>query len=392
MSAVLALVASILLLCAAALLRAAGASLVRTPRADALHDAAEGDDRARLVADLLEDRPRLQPAIGTVHSGLLVAAAVPGAWALTSLASEWLEAPLLVLAAVVAIVAGDILPRSWGKRRPRRLAYRWSKSLARAVRLGNRATDFIVDDDEQPEEGDDAAQNGQEEEEMTLISSVLEFTDAIVREVMVPRPDMLVVPATSSSDDAIDQVMSGGRSRIPVTGEGVDDIVGILYAKDMLPLVRHEGPPKTVADLMRPAYFVPETKRVSELLREMQANQVHLAIVVDEFGGTAGLVTIEDIIEELVGEIVDEYDVEEPMVTPLDAGGYLIDARLHVDELEELLGLDVADDGWDTVGGLVLGLAGRVPREGESFDLEDFVLTADRVQGRRVARVRIAPR
>ncbi len=390
MTAVLALIASIVLLAGAALLRAAGAALVRTPRADALHDAAEGDDRARVVADLLEDRPRLQPAIGTVHSTLLVAAAVPGAWALTSLASEWLEAPLLVLAAVVAVVAGDVAPRSLGKRRPRTLAYRWSGLLAWAVRLGNRAADLMVDDDDHAHE--EAEHEPEQEEEMTLISSVLDFTDAIVREVMVPRPDMLVVPATATSDEALDQVMAGGRSRIPVTGDGVDDIVGILYAKDMLPLVRHEGPPKTVADLMRGAYFVPETKRVSELMREMQANQVHLAIVVDEFGGTAGLVTIEDIIEELVGEIVDEYDVEEPMVTPLEPGSYLIDARLNIDDLEALLGVEVADDGSDTVGGLVLGLAGRVPREGESFELEEFVLTADRVQGRRVARVRISPR
>ncbi len=388
MSEPLALVAAALVLAVAAILRAAGASLVRTPRADALHDAAEGNGRAGIVAELLEDRPRLQPAIGTVQSALLVAVAVLAAWALTSLASDLLVWPLLAVAAVLALLMGDVVPRAWGKRRPKTVAYRFSGLLAWAVRLGQRATDLIEVDDDHDEEEDDAEQ----EEEMELISSVLEFTDAIVREVMVPRPDMLVVAATSSSDEALDHVMAGGRSRIPVTGESLDDIVGILYAKDLLPLTRHEGPPKSAADLMRPAYFVPETKRVSELLREMQANQVHMAIAVDEFGGTAGLVTIEDIIEELVGEIVDEYDVEEPMVTPLESGGFLVDARLNVDDLESLIDVQVSDDGWDTVGGLVLGLAGRVPREGESFELDEFVLTADRVQGRRVSRVRISPR
>jgi CBS domain containing-hemolysin-like protein len=137
---------------------------------------------------------------------------------------------------------------------------------------------------------------------------------------------------------------------------------------------------------------VPESKRVSELLREMQRDQVHLAVAVDEFGSTAGLVTIEDILEELVGEIADEYDVEEPMVTALSDGGYLLDARLPVDDLGELVGAELPDEDWDTVGGLLLGLAGRIPREGESFEYDRITLIAERVQGRRIARVRVTTR
>jgi len=140
---------------------------------------------------------------------------------------------------------------------------------------------------------------------------------------------------------------------------------------------------------MRRVHFVPETKRVSELLRELQASKVHLAVVVDEFGSTAGLVSIEDLLEEIVGEIVDEYDVEEPMVETIGDGEYLVDARMAVDDLGALVGREVPDDDWDTVGGLVLGLAGRVPEQGESFTIDRLVLTADRVQGRRVARVRV---
>jgi CBS domain containing-hemolysin-like protein len=142
-------------------------------------------------------------------------------------------------------------------------------------------------------------------------------------------------------------------------------------------------------DIMRPAYFVPETKRVPELLRDMQANQIHLAMVVDEFGGTAGLVTIEDLLEEIVGEIADEYDEEEPLVTKSEEGDFLVDGRLGVDELGEIIGVDLPDGEWDTVGGLMLSLAGRVPSEGESFEYEAHEFVADRVQGRRVARVRL---
>jgi CBS domain containing-hemolysin-like protein len=384
-----ALAVSLLLTLLAALVRAGGASLVRTARADALHDAADGNHRAATVARLLEDRSRLQPALGMVHTTLLVLAAVTGVWALTRQFSEWQLLIALVGLGTVLAFGGDFLPRAYGRAHPGRLAYRFSRLVAMAVALGDRASDVIQEEPE-PEEEPPAGQA--EAEERALISQVMDFTDTIVREVMVPRPDMITVRADASLSEVLDVVISEGKSRLPVIGNGRDDIVGIIYAKDILGLLR-PGIEAPVTGLpKRDPYFVPETKRVSELLREMQANQVHLAIVVDEFGGTAGLVTIEDLIEELVGEIVDEYDVEEPMITPLEEGGYLVDARLDLDELVELLGIGLPDEEWDTVGGLLLGLAGRVPREGESFELEGFLLVADHMQGRRVGRVRVTPR
>jgi CBS domain containing-hemolysin-like protein len=225
-----------------------------------------------------------------------------------------------------------------------------------------------------------------------LISSIIEFGDTIVREVMMPRTDMVTLPASASTDEAVDLVLDAGRSRVPLTGDNVDDIVGLLYARDLLVLYDQDSPPQACGDIAREAYFVPETKPIAALLREMQANQRHLAVVVDEFGGTAGLVTIEDLLEEIVGEIVDEYDDEEPMLVPVDGGGLLVDARMDVDDLAEALGTEFPDEEWDTVGGLILGLAGRVPSPGESFEYADLVLTAEQVQGRRVARVRVAPR
>ncbi|RPI21921.1 MAG: HlyC/CorC family transporter, partial [Actinobacteria bacterium] len=222
-----------------------------------------------------------------------------------------------------------------------------------------------------------------------LLTGAIVFGDRTASQVMVPRPDMVTVPGDASTDEALDIILEQGRSRIPVTGEGIDDIVGILYARDLLVLYDQAAPPSLSIDLARPPYFVPESKQVSELLKEMQASQVHMAIVVDEFGGTAGLVTIEDLLEELVGEIADEYDTEEPMAVEVEEGVLLVDARMDVDEFAGLVEIELPDDEYDTVGGLVLGLAGRVPREGESFEYDGLTLTVARVQGRRVSRVRV---
>jgi len=372
----------------AAALRFGGASLLRTHRADALRDAAEGRRGAQAVAALLEEPVSLQPSLGMVHAALLVGAAIPAAWALSAMASGWVLAILLVALGIALVLVGDTLPRSFGRATPRGPAYRLARLLVAAITLGRRASDFIYDEDDDDEAGDED-ELVDDSEEIELISSVLEFTDAIVREVMVPRTDMVTIPASADTDEALDVVLECGRSRIPITGDDLDDIVGVLYARDLLSLFDSGEGARAVTRLMRRVHFVPETKRVSELLRELQASKVHLAVVVDEFGSTAGLVSIEDLLEEIVGEIVDEYDVEEPMVETIGDGEYLVDARMAVDDLGALVGREVPDDDWDTVGGLVLGLAGRVPEQGESFTIDRLVLTADRVQGRRVARVRV---
>jgi CBS domain containing-hemolysin-like protein len=369
-----------------AIVRAAGATLVRTPRADALHDASEGNQRAQVVADLLEDRQRIQPALGTVVTTLLILAVIPATWALDRLLSGWQLAVVYAFATALIVLLSDLIPRTIGRSRPRSFAYRFSRLLAVAIRLGDAANDLVFDEDDGEDEDDD------DREARELISSIIEFGDTIVREVMVPRTDMVTLPETASTDDAVDLVLEAGRSRIPLTGENIDDIVGLLYARDLLTLYDQDAPARPARDLAHDAYFVPETKAISALLREMQSKQKHLAIVVDEFGGTAGVVTIEDLIEEIVGEIVDEYDEEETMIVPLGEGEYLVDARLDVDDLAHTLDIQFPEAEWDTVGGLVLGLAGRVPAVGESFDYGDIVLTTEEVQGRRVARVRVAGR
>jgi CBS domain containing-hemolysin-like protein len=381
-----AFVFSAVLVLLTAILRAAGAALVRTPRADALHDAGEGNLRAEVVATLLEERNRIQPALGTVVTTLLILAVIPASWAMERILSGWQLGLAFIAMTLLIVLLSDLIPRTIGRSRSRSFAYRFSRILKVAIRVGDAANDLVSDDEEDDDDEDDE----DDREERELISSIIEFGDTIVREVMVPRTDMVTLAAASSTDDAVDLVLEEGRSRIPLTGENVDDIVGLLYARDLLTLYDEEAPSRPARELAHEAYFVPETKAISELLREMQAKQKHLAIVVDEFGGTAGVVSIEDLLEEIVGEIVDEYDDEEPMVVPLESGEYLVDARLDVDDLSGILDIAFPDEEWDTVGGLVLGLAGRVPAVGESFEYNNLVLTTEEVQGRRVARVRVA--
>jgi putative hemolysin len=229
-----------------------------------------------------------------------------------------------------------------------------------------------------------------EREERKLIHSIIDFGDTVAREVMVPRPDMVTVSAQASVRDAADVASSAGFSRIPVYGKGIDDIVGIAYVKDMMRAEREGRGAEPVTAIMREPQFVPESKRIAEVMRDMQHGRQHMAIVVDEYGGTAGLVTLEDILEELVGEISDEYDVERPRVETLEDGKVALDASLSIDEANELAGLDLPEGDWDTVGGFLYSLLGHVPTEGEGADYDSKHLVAQKVEGRRIAQVVIS--
>ena len=228
-----------------------------------------------------------------------------------------------------------------------------------------------------------------EHDERRLIHSIIEFGDTVVREVMVPRPDMVAVEGRDKVGDVLDVAITAGYSRLPAYDQGIDDVVGVVFLKDLI-RAEHEGRRSDeVRNLAREAHFVPETKRVTELLKEMQRDKFHIAVVVDEYGGTAGLVTLEDLIEELVGEIVDEFDVEEPAVEQLGEDDVRVNARMPIDEVNELLRAELPTGDWDSVGGLVFNLLGHVPTEGEAVEVDGHCLVAERVQGRRIGRVRI---
>ena len=230
-----------------------------------------------------------------------------------------------------------------------------------------------------------------EPEERELIGQIIEFGDTVAREVMVPRTDMVAISDQHTVDEAVGIVIQHGYSRVPVYGGGIDDVVGVVHAKDLMRAEREHGGDSPAGAVARTPHFVPETKRISLLLREMQAEKFHIAIVVDEYGGTAGVVTLEDLIEELVGEIVDEFDVEVPMIERLAPGTVRVNGRVPIDELSEVLDAPLPNGDWDTVGGLIFNTLGHVPEEGETLVVDGWELLVERVAGRRIARVIVKP-
>ena len=228
-----------------------------------------------------------------------------------------------------------------------------------------------------------------EQEERQMIYSIFQFSDTLCREIMVPRIDVFALEASTPLREAVPQVIDSGHSRIPVYEEVIDNVVGLLYAKDLLRPRMDDENDLPINKLLREAYFVPEAKKVDELLREMQARGVHIAVVVDEYGGMAGLVSLEDIVEEIVGEIRDEYDQsEELLFQPVNENEVLFHGRIDIDDFNELVDTHLTRDVADTLGGYIYGQIGRVPLEGEEVELEDWLLIVEKVIGRRIRLVR----
>jgi len=395
----------------AAVLAMAETALTRTNRVKAITLAEEGRRGAKALVTLIEHPERfLNPVLFLLLLCHLVAATLVG------VVAERVFGGLGVAVAtafevVVIFVLGESLPKTYAVQHPDRASLLVAPLVSAIVRFppvkflaraligltnvivpgkGLREGPYVSEQELLALADVAVEEDVIEREERQLIHSIIEFGDTVVREVMIPRPDMVAIESRATVNDAMEVVMAAGFSRIPVYEQGIDDIAGILYAKDLMRAVRDRRSDEPVRDLVRPANFVPETKRVAELLPEMQKQKAHMAIAVDEHGGTAGLVTLEDLIEELVGEIVDEYDVEEPPIEPLPGGDVRVNARMPIDELNELLDAEFPEGDYDTVGGLVYFLLGHVPSEGETVDYDGRRLRAERVQGRRIGRVRIS--
>ncbi len=228
-----------------------------------------------------------------------------------------------------------------------------------------------------------------EHEERELIESIIEFGDTVVREVMVPRPDMAIIPNDATVSGALDLAIANGFSRLPVFGPDDNDVIGLAYTKDLIRAEREGRGDVSVIDVARPVRFIPENKPVSRLMREMQVGKIHLAIVADEYGDVAGLITLEDCLEELVGEIVDEYDTETPEIERLPSGDFLVDGGASVSELNDLLEIQIPDDDWDTIGGFVFNTLGHAPEVGDSIEHDGWEFVTMEVEGRRIRRLRI---
>ncbi len=390
-------------------LAVAETALTRMSKAKAQALAETAGRRGEILQSLVEHQEWLNPTLLVVLSSQLVQSTLLGVLA-TRVFGTWGVVGATVLNVTLFFVVAEVAPKTWAIQHTDRAALaaaRPIKLLANLppLRALSRAliglTNVLLpgkglkhgpytSEEELLAVADLAVEEAViEAEERRLIESVIDLGDTVVREVMVPRPDMVTINADFRAADAMEVVILNGFSRIPVCGAGIDDIVGIAHAKDLMRAERDGKGDLPVGDLARPAYFVPETKGAAELLREMQKGRFHMAIVVDEYGGTAGLVTLEDIIEELLGEIVDEFDVEDPMIEPLPGGDFQVNARMALDEVNDLVGAHLPEGDWDTIGGLFLSELGHVPAEGETVEVDGLQLTAQRVQGRRIGRVRI---
>lgn len=360
---------------------------------------AEAADAPKASKRMLSIVSRRQAAIAGLISLRIFftsLAAVLAVLALASVLDEWWEAVggYLALTAAASLMLRIVSPASIGARRPVETLALISLPAALATSIASSVVREGEDDDEEFEQlhEDQLAVMVErvsdstvlDESDRELLQSVFDFNHTLVREVMVPRTDMVSIGIDAPLDKAMSLFTRSGFSRVPVVGESADDLHGVVYLKDVLRRwLRGNTESLTVADLMREPVFVPETKVVDDLMREMQANQVHIALVVDEYGGIAGLVTIEDLVEELVGEISDEHDRSAPEVDVVEEGVYRVPARLPIADLGELFGVKLDDDDVDTVGGLFAKLIGRVPIAGSRASIGGISLTADRFQGRR---------
>lgn len=401
----LTVVASVLLMAFAGLM-AATESALGVMSVDDLRAAATRH-RSRRSLEAMATQPRAHRNVATfarIVSETIVAVVVTAAF-LTSSLPLWagLLIAIVLMTAASFVLAGSS-PRSVGRARPEGIVA-FSAPVVHSLRIvlgpladllvslgdrvtpGRPGTSAFASEEQLLSMVDEATRHDVlEKDERELIHSIFDWGDTHVREVMVPRIDMVTVEADTSLAEAGALFLSSGLSRIPVIGEDTDDIVGVLYLRDVARIsLDKKGAPRgaTVRSLAREAVFIPELKKADDALRDMQASSTHLAFVVDEHGGIAGLVTLEDLLEELVGEIRDEFDRGAPEATALADGRYRVSARMHIEDLGELFGLDITDDEIDSVGGLLAKELERVPEVGDHVVVSGLHLEADRVEARR---------
>jgi len=411
-SLVIALV--VVLLFIAAFLAMAETSLSRIDRYRARALAGEGKRGSGALLGLVDSAERFAGYLNSVLL-LLLATQITAASAVAYLAFRWFDTAGFILTVIGEVVIGYVLteamPKTWAVQHTERSALWCAPIIAGISRVFPMGTisrpliwttntllpgkglsqgPFIYEQQILALADTAAHEQAIERHEHQLIHSVIEFASTIAREVMVPRTDMVSVPAATTASAAIDLAIANGYSRIPVYGKESDEILGTLFTKDLLRAVHDGNEGVLISTLLRPVKFIPETKRVADLMREMQKEKVHMTIVVDEYGTVVGLVTLEDLIEELVGDITDEYDIEEqPQVEQLSDHEWRIDARMHIDEVYEQLNIRLPHGDWDTVGGLLINAFGRVPKSGESTIVDEYMIVADQTSGRRVTRARV---
>jgi CBS domain containing-hemolysin-like protein len=398
-----------------ALVTAAEAGVVWMHRTRVRALIAKGEPRAEAFQAYLRDRHRLLGALDVARDLAIIAGV---AFALFLVVGEtgrtWAGLAVVTVVALLVVAVLQAVPRLlvigapeyWGLRLsliadvlkavfavPAWIVSLPDRIMLRARGLSAEAFEDVLESDElvrlmeiEEEEGT------MEPSEREMIRGIINLEETSVHEIMVPRIDVVAVSTEDTLEDVIRVIMERGYSRVPLFEETIDNVVGVLYAKDIMKRLAAGGVDRSATnlrDLARPPFFVPESKRVDELLADMRANRVHLAIVVDEYGGTAGIVTIEDMLEEIVGEIEDEYDREEPTIEKVDDTEAIVDARVSIDDLNELLGLNIQGEDFDTVGGFVYHELGRIPLAGDEVQADGLRMKVLSVLGRRIKKIRV---
>ncbi|HEX2258629.1 MAG TPA: hemolysin family protein [Actinomycetota bacterium] len=369
--------------------------------------------RAHYLTEIANNPPTYLTSVLLVMLFFRVAATVLVTGAVLRLGPGWPELLAIAIMTFVLFQLAEIAPRTWALERldqvllgaaaPAYLIGKVLGPLATVLVKAGRVFLLILPgrglpkgplmSEEEIKSMLDVAESEEviEADEREMIHSIFEFTDTVVREVMVPRPDMVCVDGSASLEAVLELTLKQGFSRVPVTGGSIDNVIGIIYQKDVVKKLQSNGRNRSrkASEVKREATFVPESKKVSELLREMQRSKTHMVIVVDEYGGVAGLATLEDLLEEIVGEISDEYDRDDPDVVVLDDGTLRVSARLSIEELNEILGTELPHIQWDSVGGLVGGLLGRLPVPGDVVSHEGVEFEVQKMNGRRIAHLLI---
>jgi magnesium and cobalt exporter, CNNM family len=404
---VVAIVAALLMIVATAAVTAATAS----SRLRVRLLVQEGLPRAQALETFTEERNAVLSSLTLFRNVTLIVALCAGLYLyLKEVGDSWGQVAIFGLLAVVVVTVLQSPPRLIVSRNPEQWSLRLSPLIG-GVRLLFGPPAAILDIPgralarvfaEAPERDLDEVEElvrllemekgsgAIDEEEREMIRGVIGLVDTTAREIMVPRIDISAVTADASLEEAVAVIVEKGYSRLPIYEESVDNIVGAVYAKDLLPYMLRGDRPKSLAELARPPYFIPEGKKVDELLTELRRSQIHIAIVVDEYGGTAGLVTIEDLLEEIVGEIEDEYDVAATPIEKVGDDEAIVDARVSIDALNELFHVKIEDEDFDTVGGLIYHTLGKMPGPGDNLSVDGLDFQVVSVMGRRIKKVRVA--
>jgi putative hemolysin len=405
------LVGLLVTLVIAGLSAAAETALTSVNRIRIRQQAEEGDATAKRIDQLMHEPHLFITTILIVSNLSIITASTIATLIAVDLDFNGAEVASTIILSVIVLIFCEITPKSAAVRAPEI----WSRALVTPVEwlmivlrpfvalftwisnglirlLGGKPGDrtpFVTEDELRMMVEVGGEEGVLEEDESEMLGAVFDLSETTVREVMIPRIDIVAVEADVSIEEATQVMLQGGQSRVPVYDDTLDEIVGVLYAKDLLRVYTdHERPP-SVRALVRPAYFVPDSKRLDDLLRELRKARVHMAIVSDEYGSVVGLVTIEDVVEEIVGDIQDEYDTEEALFERVRENEYIIDAKLPIEEFDELVGRELPEGEYETLGGFVIAQLDKIPTPGDVVHFEDLTITVLGTMGRRVTKVRV---